>query len=67
MRRPSSGGEPDMVYVLFRSLRNTVLLTDSLADEDEEIENPDGIQFDVGHDFVRAVMDAPLGSSGVLP
>jgi hypothetical protein len=46
----------------FEGSLEVFLLTDDLADDDEEIENPDGIHFDIGHDFVRAVMDAPLGS-----
>lgn len=34
-------------------------LADCLTDDDEEIQNPDGIHFDIGHDFVRAAMGVP--------
>ena len=26
------------------------------TDDDEEITNPEGVRFDIGHDFLRAVM-----------
>jgi hypothetical protein len=35
-------------------------VTDDLVDDDEDMENPDGIHFDIGRDFVRAVVSAPI-------
>lgn len=56
--------EADQSWCMFvvSRLLESVSFADDLADDDEEIENPDGIHFDIGHDFVRAVIDAPLGS-----
>ena len=32
----------------------------TFADDDEEITNPDGVKFDMGHDFLRTVMGAGI-------
>lgn len=30
----------------------------AFADDDEDLTNPEGVRFDIGHDFLRAAMEA---------
>lgn len=53
------------VFLMMRCQHGICDMTDVIvtdlkfhADDDEEITNPEGVKFDVGHDLLRALMEA---------
>lgn len=45
------------------NLLTAICLANFDVDEDAEIENPEGVRRDIGHDFIQATMDGGSGKT----